>query len=129
MATRKIIIAYRIVLVLLTLGILASSVPGVLKLPYAVAHFTGVLHLPEYLLVYISALKLAGLVLLYLPGMPKLKEWVFAGFLFDLTGAWYCNYAATGSFIAAFPVLVYIAVLVLLYRLYNSVRTTPGAKT
>lgn len=129
MATRKTLITYRIVLVLLSIGILASAVPGVLKLTYAVAHFTGVLHLPEYLLVYISAVKLAGLVILYLPGRPKLKEWVFAGFMFDLTGAWFCNFTATGSFAAALPVLLYIAVLLWLYWLYNKLRALQAATT
>ncbi|MBL7682764.1 MAG: DoxX family protein [Flavipsychrobacter sp.] len=127
MANRKIRIAYRVVLVLLTIGILFSAVPGVLELPYAVAHFTQVLKLPEYLLGFISGIKLMGLVALYLPGFYKLKEWVFAGFMFDLIGAWFCNFAATGSFVAAMPVLIYIALLLLLYKLYNKVRAVAVA--
>lgn len=52
MKKHKVKIAYRIILVFLTIGILFSAVPVVLKLPFAVAHFTDVLKLPEYMLVF-----------------------------------------------------------------------------
>ena len=116
---KKIKIAYRIVLFFLTIGILFSAVPSVLKLPYAVAYFTNVLKLPEYLLVFTGVLKLAGLVVLYIPRFPKLKEWVFAGFTIDFAGAWYCNVTAANSFAAGIPVIIYLMVLMVLYYLYG----------
>lgn len=119
MENKKFKIAYWSLLVLLTAGILASAIPSVLKLPYAVDHFCNVLHLPEYLLVFTGIIKILGLVALYIPGYPKLKEWVFAGFTFDLIGAWYCNFTASGSFAAAVPIIIYIAVLATLYYIYN----------
>ncbi len=119
MGNRKINIAYWTVLVVMTIGILGSAVPGALKLSYAVEHFVTVLKLPEYLLVFTSLLKLAGLTALYIPGYMRIKEWVFAGFVFDLTGAWYCNFVATQSFTAALPVLIYLVILLLLYTLHR----------
>jgi hypothetical protein len=121
MNTKKIKIVYWIALVLLTIGILFSAIPSVLKLSYAVEHFCNVLKLPEYLLVFTGVLKLLGLVILYIPKFPKLKEWVFAGFTFDLIGAWYCNFEAMNSFATTIPVIFYIAVLLTLYYLYNKV--------
>lgn len=118
MNNKKIKIAFWIVLIFLTIGMLFSAVPSVLKLPYAVEHFTNVLKLPEYLLVFTGVLKLAGLVALYLPKFPKLKEWVFAGFTFDLLGAWYCNVVAVNSFSAGIPVIIYLVLLMVLYYLY-----------
>jgi hypothetical protein len=119
MTNRNFKIAYWCVLVFLSIGMLLSAVPSVLKLPYAVEHFCNVLKLPEYLLVFTGALKIFGLVALYIPGFPKIKEWVFAGFAFDLIGAWYCNFIALNSFAASIPILVYMMVLVALYILYN----------
>ena len=119
MNNMKVKIAYWLVLILLTIGMLLSAVPSVLKLPYAVEHFCNILKLPEYLLVFTGVLKLAGIAALYIPGYPKLKEWVFAGFAFDLVGAWYCNFIALNSFMAAFPVLLYLVVLAALYYLHN----------
>ncbi len=123
MKSKKIKITYRIILVLLTIGMLFSAVPSVLKLPYAVEHFTNVLKLPEYLLVFTGILKLAGLVALYLPNFTKLKEWVFAGFTFDLLGAWYCNVVAVNSFSAGIPVLIYLALLFILYYLHGKIKS------
>ncbi len=31
--------------------------------------------------------KLAGAIVIVVPGVPRLKEWAYAGFFFDLTGA------------------------------------------
>lgn len=112
-------ITYWSVLVFITIGMLFSAVPSVLKLPYAVEHFCNILKLPEYLLVFTGLLKLAGLVALYIPGFYRLKEWVFAGFTFDLIGAWYCNFVSLDSFAATLPVLFYLIVLAFLYYLHN----------
>lgn len=119
MENKKVKIAYWCVLVVLTVGMLLSAVPSVLKLPYAVEHFCNVLKLPEYLLAFTGLLKIFGLVALYIPGFPKIKEWVFAGLTFDLVGAWYCNFTALNSFTASIPIIVYMAVLAVLYILYN----------
>lgn len=119
MKNTKLNIAYRLVLGVLTIGMLLSAVPSVLKLPYAVEHFCTILKLPEYLLAFTGFLKLAGISALYVPGFPKLKEWVFAGLSFDLVGAWYCNYIALDSFMAAMPILAYMLVLAALYLLHN----------
>jgi hypothetical protein len=98
---------------------LLSAIPSVLRLPYAVDYFQNVLKLPEYLLVFTGVLKLAGLIVLFLPKLPKLKEWVFAGFTFNLIGAWYCNFMALDAFAPTIPVIVYMAVLALLYYLHS----------
>jgi hypothetical protein len=117
MSTRKLRIVYWVVLILLTIGMLASTLPSVLQLPYAVAHFRDVLGLPEYLLVFTGAIKLVGLVALYIPHRPQLRQWVYAGFTFDLIGAWYCNFISLHSFLAALPILVFLALLILLIYL------------
>ena len=119
MNSTKLNVTYWLVLGVLTIGILLSAVPSVLKLPYAVEHFCTILQLPEYLLAFTGAFKLAGIIALYVPGFPKLKEWVFAGFSFDLVGAWYCNYVALNSFMATVPILLYMLLLVALYFLHN----------
>jgi hypothetical protein len=125
MKNKSIKIAYWAVLGLITFGMLFSAVPSVLKLPYAVEHFCNVLRLPEYLLVFTGLIKLIGLVVLYIPGYPKLKEWVFAGFTFDLMGAWYCNFSVMNSFSASVPALVFLALIAVLYYLYTKLYVYP----
>lgn len=117
MENKKFKIAYWCVLMLFTVGMLLSAVPSVLKLDYAVEHFVNILKLPEYLLPFTGWLKILGLVPLFIPVSQKFKEWAFAGFAFDLAGAWYCNFSAL-SFAAAMPIVIYMVVLLALYYLY-----------
>jgi hypothetical protein len=42
---------------------------------------------PLYVLAILGVLKLAGAVVLFAPRLPRLKEWAYAGVLFELTGA------------------------------------------
>jgi uncharacterized membrane protein YphA (DoxX/SURF4 family) len=42
---------------------------------------------PSYFLVILGIWKLLGAVALAIPRFPRLKEWAYAGVLFDLTGA------------------------------------------
>lgn len=42
---------------------------------------------PPYFLLILGTWKLLGAVALVIPRFPRLKEWAYAGVLFDLTGA------------------------------------------
>jgi hypothetical protein len=56
-----------------------------------------ILDLPAYLLPFLGIAKLLGVIGLLIPKYPKLKEWAFAGFIFDLLGATYCMVAVGGT--------------------------------
>ena len=49
---------------------------------------------PPYFAVILGAWKLLGAVAITVPGIPRVKEWAYAGFFFALTGA-----AATRAFV------------------------------
>lgn len=42
---------------------------------------------PEYLALILGFWKVCGVIVILLPGLGLLKEWAYAGFFFDLTGA------------------------------------------
>jgi hypothetical protein len=42
---------------------------------------------PDYLLTPLGIAKFLGVAALLYPGLPRLKEWAYAGFAFDLGGA------------------------------------------
>jgi hypothetical protein len=53
-------------------------------------HFTeDMAHLgyPSYFLVILGAWKILGALAILAPGLPRLKEWAYAGMIFDTTGA------------------------------------------
>src|SRR5215471_9538867 len=73
-----------------------SAVPDVLRIPGALAVFRH-LGYPPYLLVFLGTAKILGVVAVLLPGLPRLKEWAFAGLTFDVTGALYSHVSVGDS--------------------------------
>lgn len=69
---------------------LMASVPDVLQIPAAVDLFTH-LGYPAYLLPFIGIAKILGVVAVLIPGINTLKEWAYAGLVFDLIGALYSH--------------------------------------
>ena len=69
---------------------LAASIPDVLQVPGAVATFAH-LGFPPYLVPFIGLAKILGAVVILLPTFQVLKEWAYAGLVFDLTGVLYSH--------------------------------------
>ncbi len=62
---------------------------GVLGLTQSEQMRTGLQHLgyPMYFAAILGAWKLLGAIAITVPGLPRVKEWAYAGFFFDLTAA------------------------------------------
>jgi uncharacterized membrane protein YphA (DoxX/SURF4 family) len=74
---------------------LTSTIPNILSAPEWVEVFTQ-LGYPLYMLPAIGVAKLLGIIALLVPGFPRIKEWAYAGFFFDLTGAVYSGLSVGG---------------------------------
>jgi uncharacterized membrane protein YphA (DoxX/SURF4 family) len=80
------VIAYWVTTVL---GPASFVIGGTLFLSHSehqVAVFTQ-LGYPTYVLSILGVWKILGVIAVLVPGFPRLKEWAYAGFFFDLTGA------------------------------------------
>lgn len=76
---------------LIATGLAAAAMAAVgaadlLRVP---AVIDGLIHLgyPAYFATILGVWKLAGAVAIVAPGMPRIKEWAYAGMFFTLTGA------------------------------------------
>ncbi|MDM5358151.1 DoxX family protein [Peribacillus sp. ACCC06369] len=87
---KKINIIYWIFTGLLAALMVLGSIPDIMSVPNAVALFNH-LGYPTYLLPFLGIAKLLGVVAIIIPGFPRIKEWAYAGFVFDLTGAMYSS--------------------------------------
>ncbi len=67
---------------------------------------------PEYLLVVLGVWKVLGAAAIAAPGLPRLKEWAYAGMMFDLTGA-AVSHAAVGDPVSNVLVPLLLLALVL----------------
>jgi len=84
--SRRRIIAYWVTTALVVFELALGGVWDVLRVPQ-VRGLIERLGYPPYFLVILGIWKLLGAVALVIPRFPRLKEWAYAGVLFDLTGA------------------------------------------
>lgn len=83
------------------------------------------LQLPLYILQFLAICKILGAVALLIPGYPRIKEWAYAGFFFDLLGATWC-FIAVGDPVSAWaPMFIFIAVLAGSYIAYHKMLNIP----
>jgi uncharacterized membrane protein YphA (DoxX/SURF4 family) len=90
---------------LMAMLMLVSAVPDVFSIPGAVSVFRH-LGYPAYLLIFLGTAKMLGVSAVLSPGLPRVKEWAFAGLTFDLTGALYSHLSVGDSPSVWSPALV-----------------------
>lgn len=69
---------------------LMASIPDILRMPEAVQIFEH-LGYPAYLILFIGVAKILAVIAILFPWFPRLKEWAYAGLVFDLIGAFYSH--------------------------------------
>ena len=101
------LIAYWVTTALVVFELALGGVWDILRVPQA-RDLIERLGYPLYFLVILGIWKLLGAVALAIPRFPRLKEWAYAGALFDLTGAvaslWASGLIDAGT--AAYPIVM-----------------------
>jgi uncharacterized membrane protein YphA (DoxX/SURF4 family) len=92
---KKTKIIYWIFTTLFALLMFSSAVPDILSVKVAADGFTK-MGMPVYLLPFLGIAKALGAMAILVPGFPRVKEWAYAGLVFDLLGATY-SIAASGQ--------------------------------
>ncbi len=99
-------IAYWIATGLASAAFAISGVANLLRVPH-IAH--DMLHLgyPDYFMSILGTWKILAAITVLVPGFARLKEWAYAGMIFDLTGAAFSR-AAThdGLLMVTVPLLI-----------------------
>ncbi|UII33146.1 DoxX family protein [Fulvivirga ulvae] len=82
----------------------------------------GIAHLgyPEYFGVMLTVFKVLGVLALVIPSVPKrLKEWAYAGFVFDFIAACVSHWVIDGfGFQTVFPLII-LGILMVSYTYYH----------
>ena len=87
---RRINSVYWMVTGLMAAFMLMASIPDVLRQRQAIEVFAH-LGYPAYLLPFLGTAKILGVFAVLPPGAGRLKEWAYAGLIFDLAGALYSH--------------------------------------
>ena len=122
MSNKKLTLAYWI-----TTALAAGSfaMGGLMDLAHGSEIEAGMAHLgyPMYFLTILGVWKVLGAAAIVAPGLPRLKEWAYAGMTFDLTGA-ALSHAAVGD-----PIAKVVTPLVLLGFVAASWALRPGQRS
>jgi hypothetical protein len=113
---KKIKRIYWITTVVFAAFMLFSAIPDILMQPEALKFITE-LGYPVYFILLLSYAKVLGAIALLIPGFPRIKEWAYAGFFFDLIGAIVSLIAAKGFEIGILILLLplVLAIISLVY--------------
>ena len=113
------------------LGPASFVIGGVLNLTLNEQAVSGLTHLgyPLYFASILGGWKLLGAIAIVAPGFPRLKEWAYAGFFFDLTAAALSRAAVGDSAAEIIAPLVFLALVLASWALRPASRKLTGTVT
>jgi uncharacterized membrane protein YphA (DoxX/SURF4 family) len=114
-------IAYWTTTGLVALAMAASGAADLLKAPAVMDGLTR-LGYPPYLTSILGVWKLLGAAAIVVPGLPRLKEWAYAGMFFAFTGAAASHGMSGDSAAHILPSLVLLGVVVASWALRTGAR-------
>jgi hypothetical protein len=77
---------------------------------------------PLYIFKFLAVAKALGIIAILVPGFPRLKEWAYAGFTFDLAGAVFSGLFVGDPIVQWIPVFVGLILVFTSYFLYHKMQ-------
>ena len=106
---KKTKIIYWILTGLMSLGLGLGAVFNAMSSKESVELIHDHLGFPTYLVPFVGVAKLLAIIAILIPGFPRLKEWAYAGLVFDLVGAMYAHISIGAPASEWAPLFVLIA--------------------
>lgn len=103
-------IIYWIATIWLCLGLSSAGIVQLIPIEDEVTMFTH-LGYPLYLLPLLGVLKLLAVVALLVPRFPLVKEWAYAGAVFNMIGALYSHIAMGDAFADTAPMILFFVLI------------------
>ena len=110
--TKRNKIIYWVFTLWLALGMTSTGLVQLIKTDDEVAMMTQ-LGYPVYIMTILGVWKMLGVVAVLVPKFPLIKEWAYAGFFFNMSGAIFSHVAAGSPMSQIFPPLLLIALTVI----------------
>jgi uncharacterized membrane protein YphA (DoxX/SURF4 family) len=105
------IITYWIATLLLCAFMAFSAFSYLTRQPKMVEAFAS-LGYPPYFMTILGVAKILGVLALLLPGLPRLKEWAYAGFTFTFIGAVWSHLTMGQTSAAPMPVVALVLLII-----------------
>ncbi|HEU5290881.1 MAG TPA: DoxX family protein [Cyclobacteriaceae bacterium] len=110
--TKRNKIIYWIATLWLALGMTSTGIVQLLHVQEEVDMMTRIGY-PAYILTILGVWKLLGVITVLVPRFPLLKEWAYAGFFFNMTGAVFSHLYSESEAIELFGPMLLIALTIL----------------
>lgn len=110
--TKRNKIIYWIATIWLALGMVSTGIVQLMRTPEEIELMNG-LGYPVYILTIIGVWKMLGSVTILIPKFPLVKEWAYAGFFFNMSGAVFSHLFVGGSAIDLFGPMLLIVLTVI----------------
>ena len=121
-------VPFWVVTVLVCLAFLGSGIANLVHAPY-VAHDMAHLGYPAYFSTILGAWKILGALAVAVPAFPRLKEWAYAGMMFDVTGAAMSRIVMGDGAAGAIPPLILCGLVVASWALRSNGRVLRSSPT
>ena len=103
----------------------ASGIADLLKVE-GIVEGVAALGYPPYIVMILGPFKIMGAIVLAVPGLRRLKEWAYAGFFFDFSGAFLSHVYNGDTIDLIMPAAIATCVLLGSYFLRPESRRLPG---
>lgn len=114
--------AYWIFTVLAALLFAGPGAALLLRVPHFTADMAG-LGYPAYFLTILGIWKLLGAIAILSPRLPRLKEWAYAGMIFDLSSAAISRTVVGDNAVKILPPIIVGIIVIFSWRLRPAERT------
>lgn len=105
-----------------------SAIPDIILDPIAVKGMHEDLGYPIYFIPFIGVVKVLGVIAILIPGFRTLKEWAYAGLIFDLIGATFSIIAVGKDTTAWLPMFLPLSLAFASYVFYHKKLKLPSGK-
>lgn len=105
----------------LSLGMVSTAIVQLMHSPEEVTVIQN-LGYPVYVLTILGVWKLLGVIAILMPGLPVLKEWAYAGFIFAMSGAMISHFAAGEAFTTTLPALLLLVLALISWHFRPATR-------
>jgi len=111
---------------LFAFAMFGSSIPAVMSTPDEVKAIHTMLGYPLYFVPFIGVAKILGVIAILVPGLPRLKEWAYAGLTFDLIAATYSLYSVPNPGGPWYFMFLFLALAAAAYIFYHKKLALPA---
>ncbi len=108
-------IIYWVTTIWFSLGMTSAGIVQLIRMEEEIERTVDHLGFPAYTLTILGVWKLLGVVAILVPKFTLIKEWAYAGFFFNITGALYAHFVMRDPLGEIFPALLLLTLLIVSY--------------